>query len=174
MQIDKVSQEPARLRMLTAPFHGTLFFHWKFIVPGSTLAQVMACCQMAPSHYLDQCSHQYGPVTFIWGQEIPQPSITKIILKITYLSKISLKSPRHQWVNALAPDIAMPSAGIVLTMCTDITKLTGPRTFTDKQWEGPVKLLCIIMFKISKIRPKSLLGVVKAKKCLQCLCIIGS
>ena len=32
MQIDKVSQEPARLRMLTAPFHGTFFFHWKFIV----------------------------------------------------------------------------------------------------------------------------------------------
>ena len=26
MQIDKVSQEPARLRMLTAPFHGTFFF----------------------------------------------------------------------------------------------------------------------------------------------------
>ena len=25
MQIDQVSQEPARLRMLTAPFHGTLF-----------------------------------------------------------------------------------------------------------------------------------------------------
>ena len=25
MQIDKVSQEPARLRMLTAPFHGTFF-----------------------------------------------------------------------------------------------------------------------------------------------------
>ena len=31
MQIDKVSQEPARLRML-APFHGTFFSHWKFIV----------------------------------------------------------------------------------------------------------------------------------------------
>ena len=32
MQIDKVSQEPARLRMLTAPFQGTFFFHWKFKV----------------------------------------------------------------------------------------------------------------------------------------------
>ena len=35
MQIDKVSQEPARLRMLTAPFHGTFFFHGKFIVHGT-------------------------------------------------------------------------------------------------------------------------------------------
>ena len=25
MQIDKISQEPARLRMLTAPFYGTFF-----------------------------------------------------------------------------------------------------------------------------------------------------
>ena len=37
MEIDKVSQEPARLRMLTAPFHGTFFFHWKFIVRGKCL-----------------------------------------------------------------------------------------------------------------------------------------
>ena len=40
---------------------------------GSTLGQVMACCLTAPSHYLNQC----------W--EIPQPSITKIHLKMTYL-----------------------------------------------------------------------------------------
>ena len=38
---------------------------------GSTLAQEMACCLTAPSHDL----HQY------W----PQPSITKICLKITYI-----------------------------------------------------------------------------------------
>ena len=59
--------------------------HW----PGSTLAQAMACCLMAPSHYLNQCLlitlYQWGPVTFIWGQfrKIPQPSITKISLKIS-------------------------------------------------------------------------------------------
>ena len=41
---------------------------------GSTLAQVMACCLTAPSHYLNQCcswmltDHQWSPVTFILGQ----------------------------------------------------------------------------------------------------------
>ena len=51
----------------------------------------------------------------------------------------------------------------------DTAKLTGPRTFADKRWVGPVKLLCIIMFNISKIRPKSLLGPVKAQKFSRCL-----
>ena len=35
---------------------------------GSTLAQVMACCLMAPSHYLNQCWLINSPVTFILGQ----------------------------------------------------------------------------------------------------------
>ena len=38
---------------------------------GSTLAQVMACCLTAPSHYLNQCGliyHQQSLVAFIWGQ----------------------------------------------------------------------------------------------------------
>ena len=51
----------------------------------------------------------------------------------------------------------------------DTAKLTGPRTFADKRWVGPVKLLCIIMFNISRIRPKSLLGPVKAQKFSRCL-----
>ena len=51
----------------------------------------------------------------------------------------------------------------------DTAKLTGPRTLADKRWVGPVKLLCIIMFDISKIRPKSNLGPVKAQKFSQCL-----
>ena len=48
----------------------------------------------------------------------------------------------------------------------DTAKLTGPQTFADKRWVlvGMVKLLCIIMFNIGKIRPKSLLGPVKAQK----------
>ena len=57
---------------------------------GSTLAQVMACCLMAPSHYLNQSwPHQWGPVTITSGQfhkkYIPQSSITKISLKIMSL-----------------------------------------------------------------------------------------
>ena len=37
---------------------------------GSTVAQEMACCLTAPSHYLNQCytDHQWSPVTFILGQ----------------------------------------------------------------------------------------------------------
>ena len=51
----------------------------------------------------------------------------------------------------------------------DTVKLTGPRTLANKRWVGPVKLLCMIMFSISKIRPKSILGMVKAQKFLRCL-----
>ena len=55
---------------------------------GSTLAQVMASCQMAPSHYLNhwliirmvQPNSSDGN-----SSKIPQPSITEISLKITYL-----------------------------------------------------------------------------------------
>ena len=37
---------------------------------GSTLAQAMACCLTAPSHYLNQMltDHQWSPMTFIFGQ----------------------------------------------------------------------------------------------------------
>ena len=63
---------------------------------GSTLAQVMACCLTAPSHYLNQCWlvismvqwHSYEAIS----QEIPQPSTTKISLKITHL-RITLNLP---------------------------------------------------------------------------------
>ena len=48
-------------------------------------------------------------------------------------------------------------------MPLDTAKLTGPRTLADKKWVGPVKLLCIIMFDISKIRPKSILSLVEAQ-----------
>ena len=60
-------------------------WHWA----GSPLAQVMACCLMAPSHCLNQC---YLPSVMsndihlrAISQEIPQPSITKISFRITYL-----------------------------------------------------------------------------------------
>ena len=55
---------------------------------GSTLAQVMACCLTAPSHYLNQCwliiSEVHIHIRAI-SQEMFQPSITKIRLQITYL-----------------------------------------------------------------------------------------
>ena len=51
---------------------------------GSTLAQVMACCLTAPSHYLNQCWLIISEVQW-YSQEMPQPAITKIYSKITYL-----------------------------------------------------------------------------------------
>ena len=57
---------------------------------GSTLAQVMACCLMAPSHYLNQCwlifsKFQWHPLE---GNctKIAQLLIIKIILKINNLT----------------------------------------------------------------------------------------
>ena len=60
---------------------GTISWH----VSGSTLAQVMSCFLMGPSHFLNQCwliisevlRHSHGAVL----QEIPQSSISEISLK---------------------------------------------------------------------------------------------
>ena len=57
---------------------------------GSTLARVMACCLTAPSHYLNQCWLIISEVQWhsYWSNftiDMPQPSITKICMKITCL-----------------------------------------------------------------------------------------
>ena len=56
---------------------------------GSTLAQVMACCLTAPSHYLNQCWLIISKVQWHSSEcnftKIPQPSVTEISWKITYL-----------------------------------------------------------------------------------------
>ena len=66
-----------------------------------TLAQVMACCLAAPSHYLNQCwlssVKSSGINLRAISHKMPQPPITQISFK-NYLSKISIKSPRDQWV----------------------------------------------------------------------------
>ena len=52
----------------------------------STLAQIMACCLTAPSHYLNHCWLIISKVQ--WhsiSQEMPQPLITEICSKITCL-----------------------------------------------------------------------------------------
>ena len=68
----------------------------------------MTCCLMAPSHYLNQCwwwsvKSKDNQMTSI-SQDIPQPSIIKISLKITRI-KISFKSLRSQWVNVLGVEL---------------------------------------------------------------------
>ena len=68
----------------------------------STLAHVMACCLMVPSPYLNQCwlitsdvQWQSSEGNFIRDT----PTISQWSFLENHLPKISLKSPRHQWVN---------------------------------------------------------------------------
>ena len=67
----------------------------------STLAQVMACCLMAPSHYLNQCWLIISEV--LW--QSPRGNFTRYTSATNhqnylehYFSKMLLKSSRGQWV----------------------------------------------------------------------------
>ena len=66
---------------------------------GSAPAQVMACCLMAPSHYLNQCRHhQRCSVVFIRAiSQVVMKLICTIFLEITLLKSQSalLKSQPH-------------------------------------------------------------------------------
>ena len=71
---------------------------------GSTLAQVMACCLMAPSHYLNQCWLNISK--FLWhslkGIIIRWSEDTNQYIKIeNYIFRIIFRSPRGQWVKQL-------------------------------------------------------------------------
>ena len=68
---------------------------------GSTEAQVMACCLMAPSHYLNQCWLIISEVqyTFILGQFHKRCLNHQSLKSVWKLHiKISFKFPRGQWV----------------------------------------------------------------------------
>ena len=65
---------------------------------GSTLAQVMACCLMAPSHYMNQCWLNIKDVSFTWEQFL---SIISYKEFENYNSKTNDTLPRGQWVNTL-------------------------------------------------------------------------
>ena len=76
-------------------------------IAGSTLAQVMACCRMAPNHYLNQCWliisedlwHSLEDNSIGNAQEIyPWYEFENWILKIT------ATSPRGQWVKLWPSD----------------------------------------------------------------------
>ena len=98
---DRVSQTSWYIEQLTHCGLVTPYGHTDLSL---TLAQVMACCLTAPSHYLNQWVTSSSVKSSdihnrSISQEMPQPSITKICLKITCL-KFALKFPRVQWVNA--------------------------------------------------------------------------
>ena len=77
----------------------------------STLAQVMACCLTAPSHYLNQCWLIIGMVQW----HLYEGSFTRDTSTIDHLNqlenysyKIYSESPRGQRVNGLLPDGTIP------------------------------------------------------------------
>ena len=100
---------------------------------GSTLAQVMACCLMAPSHYLSQCliiilnSSDIHPREI--SQEIPQASITKMSFKISYL-KFSTNLPGAcELIISLIWMIACPWIAISLSNMPYITSVFGAELY---------------------------------------------
>ena len=76
-------------------------WHWR---SWSTLVQVMACCLTAPSHYLNQCWLIISKVLWHSSEDIiiRRFEDTNQQSKIeNYIFKITLRSPRGQWVNVL-------------------------------------------------------------------------
>ena len=68
-----------------------------------TLAQVMACCLTAPSHYLNQCWLIISKVLWYSSEGIimRRSEDTNQQKKFeNYILRISLRSPRGQWVNS--------------------------------------------------------------------------
>ena len=95
---------------------------------GSTLAQVMACCLSAPNHYLNQCWLIIIKVQ--WHSSEPNftrdTSATNHWNKLeNYLSKISFKSPRGQWVNLIGMVLALISQH---TSCAQTGSIVYPST----------------------------------------------
>ena len=67
---------------------------------GSILAQVMACCLMAPSHYLNQCWRIIKGV--LWQSHESNDPATIVNDKFeNYIFKFTATSPRGQWVNGV-------------------------------------------------------------------------
>ena len=71
----------------------TCLIHCSLVTPygdtyGSISAKIMACCMTAPNHYLQQCSSVRSSGIHLReiSQNIPQSPITRINLKITYIS----------------------------------------------------------------------------------------
>ena len=108
---------------------------------GSTLAQVMACCLTAPSHYLNQCWLSSVRPSYIHlmtiSQEICQSSMTKINMKITHL-KMSLKSLRGQWVNLLR----LSDAYLHHQLMSSLVHIVACRLFATKPLSEPMLNYC--------------------------------
>ena len=72
---------------------------WQHIC-GSTLAQVMACCLRAPSHYLNQCSLSISEVSHSHESNFTVSYQGNILYNKfeNYTFRVTALSPRYQWV----------------------------------------------------------------------------
>ena len=97
----------------------------------TTLVQVMACCLMAPSHYLNQCSFiiSRAQLAYVWSNFTgnAQDINPKITFK-NYTTEIIPTSQRGQGVISLRPSDACMCQWIIATLvqimayCLDDTK----------------------------------------------------
>ena len=103
---------------------------WRFR-SGSALAQVMACCLLAPSHYLNQCwlTISEGNHLRAISQKIPLISINEINWKITYIKFHS----NLTGANELSPCSAMPTISGI--------KYDADETSSNHRQEDDLKML---------------------------------
>ena len=116
---------------------GTVWWHRS----GSTLAQVMACCLTAPSHYQNQCWLIISKVQ--WHSSEGNSTIdTSPINHSNYLGKyspkISFKCPRSQWVNS------SPPSGVYMHWWTGsaLVQIMACCLFSAKSLPEPMLVYC--------------------------------
>ena len=76
---------------------------------GSILAQVMACCLTAPSHYLSHC----WPIISKVQWHSSDGNFTRDASAINYISRMLFKCPRGQWVKPIPHSL---STNAILTL----------------------------------------------------------
>ena len=104
----------------------------------STLAQIMACCQMAPSHYLNQCWLIIKGVLWHSPESNFTVSVQAIVLGLwgwkSYF-KIIVTTLIGQWVNSLWPSDAVwqqrPGSTLAQVMACC---LTAPSHYLNQCW----------------------------------------
>ena len=111
----------------------------------------VCCIQLYPTSVLVLCSTIYGDTHIC--HNVPAPMDTSNLATILWLGYY-----KCQWTDLFAiQNLAKPVKHVIDWLLCSTTDTA------DKRWVGPLKLLCIIMFDMSKIRPKSLLSLVKVR-----------
>ena len=103
----------------------------------STLAQVMACCLMAPSHYLKQ----FWPIISKVQSHSSGNHFTKDTSAINhwdqfenYFSKFSFKSPRGQWVNPSGASALWYGTRLCTIVSSDLSACYCVESSAYTQW----------------------------------------